>query len=256
MFSDIHIHTRHNRCASPEMTIPSILERAIEMNIDQVGLVVHFHPDDDSTVFHQAAREIEEARGAFPGQVLLGAEIDLMDQDGATSWRDELLGTVDYVLLAMGHTQMAWVQADVSLDPETFLIRQTESLLTALGSIPTTAVAHPYIYGALHKQSPVLAHALRPHLLPASLVRELAAGLIDGGIVFEYHCRDLLIRPQNLGGAAFVTSYAAFLDFLRELGVRFIAGSDAHYLDQIGRSAHAPAWAQNPLPVPAQELHG
>ena len=259
MLSDYHIHTRHNRCASPEMTVASVLERAGETGLDQVGLVVHFHPGDDPALFDRVRAEIAAARSGGPGgpsQVLLGAEIDLMDQNGATSWREELSGRVDYVLLAMGHTQMAWVQADLSLDPETFLIRQTEGLLKALDTVPVTALAHPYIYGALHRQSPELAYALRPHRLPEELVRSLAARLVDGGVVFEYHCRDLLIRPQNLGGAAFVSSYAAFLDALRELGVRFIAGSDAHYLDQVGRSAHAPAWAQNPLPVHPQELHG
>jgi histidinol phosphatase-like PHP family hydrolase len=236
------------------MTVPAVLGHAAAAGLQDVGLVLHFHPGDDPAAFYSLREEIDGARRTFPGRIFLGAEIDLTDDSGATSWANRLAPAVDYVLLAMGHTQMPWVRTDLDQAPAAFLIRQTEGLLKALRTVPVTAVAHPYIYGALYRQSPGLAYALRPHRIPRDLVGELARCLVDGGIPFEYHCRDLLIRPQNLGGEAFVSSYTEFLENLRGLGVRFIPGSDAHYLDQIGRSAHAPSWAQNSLPV-LQDLH-
>jgi histidinol phosphatase-like PHP family hydrolase len=227
------------------MTVPAVLRRAAACGITQAGLVVHFHPGDDPRLFDTVREEIESSVSDFPGQILLGAEIDIMDQAGTTSWSDDLAGMTDYVLLAMGHTQMPWVRPDLSLPPRRFLEAETTGLMAALDRVPATVVAHPYIYGSLHRSMPGLAYSLRPHEIPDSLVSELAAKLVDSGIRFEYHCRDLLIRPWNLGGGQFTASYGIFLDSLRSLGVNFVAGSDAHYLDQIGRSANAPDWAQN-----------
>lgn len=231
------------------MTVSAVLARAAQVGLNDVGLVLHHHPGDDLNAFSLLREEIELARDTFPGRVLLGAEIDLIDNGGHTSFVDGLAAKVDYILLAMGHTQLPWVRTELNHDAQSFLIGQTEGILKAIGSVPVTGLAHPYIYGALHRQNAKLAHALRPHLLPRDLVEELSARLVDGGIVFEYHCRDLLIRPQNLGGEPFVSSYAAFLEALRGHGVTFAPGSDAHYLDQIGRSARAPLWAHQTLPV-------
>ncbi len=243
--SDFHIHLHHSPCTSKEMTPGNILRKASEVGLSRVGLVNHLHPDTPLALFDMAREEIALVREAFSGTVLMGGEAELLDQNGSTTLTGECYEHVDYILLAMGHTQLPWVKLNTDLAPEAFLIKETESLLKAISGHRVDIVAHPYIYGFLFKDAPKLAQGLRPHKIPADLIDALAKALIKNNTRMEFHCRDLIIRPERLGGDSFVRSYMRLLGQLREKGVLFTAGSDAHYLDQIGRTIHAPSWANS-----------
>lgn len=247
MTVDYHIHLHYSPCASPQMTAAAILEKAAELGIDQAGLVTHVHPHTDLAVFRQAREEIASAAAAFPGTVLLGAEAELLDQQGGHTVSEDLRSRVDYVMLAVGHVQLPWVQVDFSGSGEAFLARETESILKALDQNKVDILTHPFIYTSLYQQAPHLLGKLWPHRLPPDLVAALGRRLREGDTACEFHCRDLLIRPERLGGTGFVRSYLEFLEALRQHGVRFVPGSDAHFLDQIGRARNAPAWAQGQL---------
>jgi histidinol phosphatase-like PHP family hydrolase len=254
MMVDYHIHLHYSPCASPQMTAAAILEKAAGLGIDCVGLVSHVHPQTDLEVFRQAREEISCAAAAFPGTVLLGAEAEMLDQQGGSTLSEVLRGKVDYVMLAVGHVHLPWVRADFTGSGESFLVRETESLLKALNKNKVEILTHPFIYSNLYKIAPNLIGQLWPHRLPLDLVDALARQLCQESTAWEFHCRDLLIRPERLGGDSFVRSYMELLNGLRERGVHFVPGSDAHFLDQIGRAEKAPSWAQGRLPHnPIQE---
>lgn len=240
---DCHIHLHHSACTADEMTVAAILDQCDAVGLGRVGLVDHLHPATDLEIFREARAEMEACPKAA-GRALLGLEADLLDQRGGTSMCPEAASMADYTMLAMGHTQLPWVRLDLSLSPERFLIAEAESLLLALEVHNFDLIAHPFIYALLYREQPLLANSLRPHLLPASLQEALAAALVRGATSLELHCRDVLIRPENVGGAAFVESYNTLLLTLREMGVSFLVGSDAHRLAQIGRTALAPAWTR------------
>jgi histidinol phosphatase-like PHP family hydrolase len=231
------------------MTAEAIMAKAREAGLVEIGVVEHLHPGTDGQIFAAARQEIDEARTAFPGRVLLGIEAELLDSRGTTTMRapGELEAVADYVMMAMGHTQLHWVEKPRTDNPDSFIAGEARALLTALAAQRVDLVAHPFIYGSLHRTHQELAFALRPHRLEAALRRDLAQCLVDKDISLEYHCRELVIRPQNLGGEDFVSSWLELMTYFLDQGVRFVPGSDAHYLEQIGRARKAPLWACNYL---------
>ena len=254
IYNDYHIHLHHSPCTSAEMTAPAILEKAEACGLTEVGLVNHLHPHTNLDIFIQARTEIESLAGPTRVMFRLGAEIELLDQKGHTTNRPDLYRSVDYVLLAMGHIQLPWVKIDLSPSPEVFLARECESLLTALDVGNIDVVAHPFIYTAMHRIAPHLIGKLWPDRIPVDLLEVLAVKLKDTGVALEFHCRDLWVRPENLGGEPFVRSYLELLRFFQERDVDFVAGSDAHYLDQVGRSKLAPPVFQRGLGLSGKEV--
>lgn len=240
---DCHIHLHYSPCTSEEMTVEAIARRCDEIGIQQAGLINHLHPSTPEAVFVEARREIVASQISTP-HFYMGLEADILDQRGNTSLKPGFFDLVDFTMLAMGHVQLPWVHFDLMLKPERFLIVEVESLICALESQRVDIVVHPFIYALMYKFNKSLAYSLRPHKLPSSLVSDLAHLLVEKNIYFEYHCRDLVIRPQNLGGQDFVASYNNFMLVLYGMGVKFISGSDAHRLDQIGRTKFAPAWSK------------
>jgi len=245
--ADYHVHLRRSPCTANEMTAVAVLKEASDIALEEVGLINHLHPVTDLEIFREGREEVNAADGTRPDKVLYGAEIDLLDQKGSTSYRPDVREYVDFVTLAPGHHQLKWVRSDLTLPPAEFLIRETQSIVAALSREHFDILVHPYIYVAFPKLAPHYVGSLRPGDLPGSLVDRLAAVLIENGTTVEYHCRDIIVRPQTLGGEPFVKSYMTLLDALRAQGVRFVTGSDAHRLDQIPRSRAAPEWARNPL---------
>ena len=245
--ADYHVHLRRSPCTAKEMTAEATLQAASDIGLQEVGLINHLHPVTELAIFREGREELGVANGSRPETVLYGAEIDLLDQEGSTSYREEVREHVDFLTLAPGHQQLEWVHSDLTLPPAEFLIRETQSIIKALSRERFDILVHPYIYVAFPKLAPHYVGPLRPGDLPASLVEELAAILVENGTACEYHCRDIVVRPQSLGGESFVKSYMTLLDALRAQGVRFVTGSDAHRLDQIPRSRAAPDWARNSL---------
>ena len=248
---DYHIHMHHSPCTHGEMTAAAIFAKATDVGLEEIGVVEHLHPNTDRRIFAAARKEIDGARETFCGRVLQGIEAELLDSQGRTSIREheDLHEVADYVMLAMGHTQLNWVEPPKTSNPNSFITAEANSLLLALVKIRVDMVAHPFIYGSLYRTHPELTYALRPHRLEAALRRDLAQCLVDRNTALEYHCRDLIVRPQNLGGEDFVSSWLELMSYFREHGVTFVSGSDAHYLNQIGRTRMAPHWACNHLRI-------
>ncbi|WP_167525508.1 hypothetical protein [Roseomonas genomospecies 6] len=249
MRADYHIHLHHSPCTADEMTVDAVVAEAGRCGLEEIGLIDHLHPNTESAIFRQARSEITGLGGEFSGRILLGAELDLLDQDGNTTFRPDVAEAVDFLSLGMGHYQLGWVTADLTQPPDRFLEREAESLIRALERHRVSVVVHPFIYVAFPKLAPHYVGALWPDRLPPALIDTLADVLIARNTAMEFHCRDLIHIPQRLGGEPFVTSYMALLDVLREKGVHFVSGSDAHRLNQIHRSAEAPDWARNRLPI-------
>ncbi|MBF0166147.1 MAG: hypothetical protein HQL45_00840 [Alphaproteobacteria bacterium] len=250
--ADYHIHLHHSPCTADEMTANAILAEAGSHGLHEVGLVNHLHPSTALEIFKDSREEINQARHLFSGQIFLGAELDLLDQSGNTSFREDIRSLVDYVTLAMGHYQLEWVSGDFTLEPDQFLMRELSSLMRALSQIKVDLLVHPFIYSAFPKLAPHYVGKLLPGNLPGQLIKELAEQLKAEKTAVEFHCRDLFVRPEGLGGARFVESYMVFLEKLRGHGVAFVQGSDAHRLNQIGRTKAAPAWAAGLLRASSQ----
>ncbi len=244
---DYHIHLHHSPCTANEMEVPAILEEATRHGLEEIGLVNHLHPNTSLDVFRKSRQEIDAHRSRFKGKIWLGAELDLLDQEGHTTFCPDILGLVDYLTLGPGHYQLEWVKADFTVPPAEFLEREARSLIAALRSQRVDLVVHPFIYVAFPKLAPHYVGALHPGDLPETLLRELAQALLARETAVEFHCRDLIVRPEGLGGAPFVASYEKFLSKLREFGVSFVQGSDAHRLNQIGRTFAAPDWSARRL---------
>ena len=231
------------------MTAEAIFEVAREENLCGLGLINHVHPDTPSSMFDQSREEIEVNKSGFDGRVLLGAELDLLNHNGDTTYAEWVTEKVDFITLGIGHYQLDWVEANFEVSPEVFLIAETEALISALRRYPIDIVVHPYIYVAFPKLAPHFMGKLFPGDIPRKLVDELAQSLLKNGTYMEYHCRDIVVRPERLGGRPFVDSYFSLMNTLRERGVPFVAGSDSHRLNQIHRINAAPKWAREQIPI-------
>jgi len=244
---DYHIHIHYSPCTSKEMSPMNVIAKAKEKSIHKIGLVNHLHPVTKIKDFQHIRKSVDEAAYTFKGDALLGAEAEVLDQKGASTIHEDIREYVDYVMLATGHYHLPWTEVDIKLPAATFLAREMESVLMILERHRVDVLAHPFLYATLHKVAPEMLAKLRPHELPHDMLESFAKKLKKDNIFLEYHCRDMLFRPERLGGEKFLHSYNEFISIMRQFGVLFVPGSDAHYLDQIGRTQYAPKWAHNEI---------
>jgi histidinol phosphatase-like PHP family hydrolase len=244
---DYHVHLHHSPCTAKEMKASSIVGEAERLGLQELGMINHMHPDTKMSVFEQSREEVDAQRESFTGKLLLGCEVDLINQKGETCFHPNIRSHVDYVTLGMGHYQLEWVEADFSVSWQTYLNREAESLLRALEENHYNIVVHPFISTALNKYAPHYVGQLHLDAISLNLLDKLADVMLERGTAVEFHCREIFVCPERLGGTIFIQSFFRFLDFLRDKGVKVVAGSDAHKLFQMERINNAPSWAVRPL---------
>ena len=194
--SDLHIHSRFSDGVE---TIGAIVERAVQLKLEVIGLTDHFWPSIGSNqggigLIRERREAIEAARADFPRiRVLDGAEIDIMSD-----------GTFSQV--AGGHEQFDLVIGSVHWGCDSS--RWASAVVGASRRGVMHILGHFDGYLSTYRQA------------DGEIV---AAALAENEVAVELNSR---YPPDNLD----------FFETARDQGCRFTLGSDAHWLNGVGRT--------------------
>jgi len=144
---DLHIHTKYCPCAKKEMTIKSIVEKALERRLRTIGFVLHSYPIAEQGVekikIYERAREEIETFSDVDLQIFLGAEVDCINSSGALLAGREIAKRVDYILAAPSHYHLSFVNKPPQDKKEKFYYHN-RTVLNLLDNPFVSAIAHPY----------------------------------------------------------------------------------------------------------------
>jgi histidinol phosphatase-like PHP family hydrolase len=242
--SDSHIHTIYSGHSGPEMFIPAVMHHVAALRLRRAVILEHvptldseayLKPGkwlagrDDRAVVSALAAELAPRRAIYPDtRFLLGVEVDAdpVKADGSLMLAD--LSGVDYVLAAThvlpGGGEF-WF--DRPLIPEAELPAVQTRWLDWLGRV----ARHPEVDALAHPACELAACRLAEDFSPnfRRKFHPVAEAMAANTVAFELNEAALnRLSPREILG------YAELVRMVRECGVRFTAGSDAHRGAQLG----------------------
>ena len=244
---DLHVHTFHSYCASPQMTLEAIAKKAMETGLSVVGLADHFWLDRDRgcrpAVAHILLTRNELVSRQGPVRFLLGAESDCSPSRGAAG--GEELSQLDYAVGSYHFAEVRENEAPMPLTADALGIMLAEGFRSIVEAPHIRVAGHPLhiprrIYRAMNDSIRTnLAGVYRTAIDSALPHLKTAA---RRGVAIEMNVRALFprIRP------AMFSFYAAAL----KAGCQFSLTCDAHrpgemdarvdlaaYADELGLSS-------------------
>ncbi len=206
----------------------AIAGRALEMNLESIGITDH--PHQDGLDWHHDELASFRERCAAPLRIYIGAELEVI-APGRLVIDLAKLPLADYLLAAPSHYEIeSDPPVDDLRDPRQWAKRLQRDFQWVLGS-GASGVAHPFYVFNLIAGYPE--HIGLPHVgevmerLDIDVLRHVMAGMEREGIALELSRR--------------VNSHPTFEEFMgilygmaKEIGVLFFTGSDAHKIDAVG----------------------
>ena len=242
---DCHIHTIYSGHSGAEMFVPAVMHHAAAMKL-RLAVILEHTPIIDSEAYLKPGRwlagrgdrsaveaiaaELGPRRTIFPEtRFLLGAEVDAdpVALDGSLTLED--LSGVDYVLAAThvlpGGGEFWFDRPTI---PEEELAAAQARWLDWLGRVArhpaVDALAHPACEMAACRLAEGFGPGFRRKFAP------VAEAMAENSVAFELNEAAIgRLPPKEAMG------YAELVRTVRECGVRFTPGSDAHRGPQLGR---------------------
>jgi len=223
--SDLHVHSYHSYCASPEMTLAAIAIKAVETGLATVGISDHIWLDLERgcrpAVAHILNTRKELEGLPTPVRFLLGAEADCTPGRGAAGG-DELR-LLDYAIGSYHFAEVRENEAPVPGTPEGLGLMLAEGFRAVVEAPHISVAGHPLhiprrIYRAMNDRVRAgLPQVYRTAVEAASGHLRTAA---SRGVAIELNARALFpkVRPAML----------PFFMSARRAGCRFSLTCDAH----------------------------
>ena len=223
------------------MTVSGAVRRCEELSLEAVGIVEHLNSDPKHPVECLEAL-VEEFRGVSSEvSLFVGAELDILDDQGAVSGSQEIkdrLG-LDYFLGAVHG-----LGKDVGSAAE-FIERYHALLMGVVEGCPfVDGLAHPWCVGRTLKARG-LVDEWGFGLIPERRREELVQALAHRRKAFELNVK---AQPDFADPA-----YREFVRSCREAGVKVMVASDAHSMERIGESRLVDEFLQG-LAFPAEQV--
>lgn len=247
--AEYHIHTNASWCAASAMTPAAIAAAARRLGVGVLGFADHLwltkpragRAADAARPATSRIMEIRPLLDVLPAggpHILLGAEADCAPALGIAG--GDTLAGLDYVVGAYHFSEIRTGRAPWPDTPESLARVMLEGFRSVVTAGHVRVAGHPFfipprVYHALPE-------GLREHLdvtfaLVAGGVAPLLEIARDAGIALELNAKALgpLHRP------ALAPVYRA----AKAAGCRFVLSSDAHRLEDVGKSATLTGWAKS-----------
>ena len=259
MKADYHVHYYIDSCAADEMTFPNIEKKALELGLDEISVLKHHSrrmPNGEAAWVcwkrvkpEEWQRYLDEYAAYRPEKLVIhsGVESELCSEDGEINISDEEAAKIDMIALSVHYMpDLAGLKMDFLLYPDLNfcpaqnndegrreLARWREKAAAFGAENAIKGLVNGYCNAIrAHKKVRTLSH-MYDGLLP------LRTYTFDVDGVGEKRCiqlfeplfavtRDNEVRWELTGGAV---PFAGILRRADEMGVRFIATADAHFLD-------------------------
>ena len=231
---DLHVHTRpHSPDAHWRATLPAMLKQAAKNGVWTVGLANHYFPTTPFGIFQDQRRQL--ARQAPAGmRVLVGAEVCVLDRQGSLILAADEATQLDFVLAGPHHFKQRWVEQPPLGDAAAFIDHQHRMLLGAVRHPLVDGLAHPWVINIQHaarrwgfSAGAFIAAWEERHFAELGEAAQTHQTAIEIGMGIH-----LMAEHQ---GRPFWQKYVRGLQILRECGVKFYFGSDAHHRHIIAR---------------------
>jgi histidinol phosphatase-like PHP family hydrolase len=210
-----------------------MLKTAAQNGVWTVGLANHYFPTTRFEMFQKLRQEAPPKTP--PGmQVLVGAELCVLDATGSLRLTPPEAAQLDFVLAGPHHFTQRWVEKPPVGSAAVFVAHQHQALLAA--------ACHPLVHGLAHPW--VINVQDAPRRWDFSLAQFLAVWGEDhfaelGQVAHQHHTAleigmgiHLMAQHQ---GEAFWRKYRRGLQAARTAGAKFYFGSDAHHRHVIAR---------------------
>jgi len=229
---DYHLHPYHVGCGAPAMTIPAIFRRAEQIGLTSIGVTDHFYGPEDFAAHEQIRRDIEATPTTV--EVFFGVEVTCTDRSTPVSYREE------------DREQIGWQYAvagphgpDIEKYKLNALIdRQVALQLRFIRDPLIDVLVHPWWFSqGVFEELGYPWFGEDFSVVPASLHREIARAAVEHGTAIEVNAGAIFCNPHY--SDRFKDQYRDYLAILNEEGVSFSVCSDAHRLNELGRSRAA-----------------
>lgn len=233
-FHDMHVHTRpHSPDAHWRATLPAMLKQAARNEVRMIGLANHYFPDTNFATFRKLRHQVEKKAPAGMN-VLVGAELCLLDTAGTINLSRPEARQLDFVLAGPHHFRQRWVEPPPVGSAVEFVQHQHHSLLNAVQNPLVNGLVHPWVISLHHAWQ-------RWHFSPAEFLAiwtedyfaELGEAARDHNTALEIGMGIHWMAQHQ--GDAFWQQYARGLQAARISGAKFFFGSDAHHLFVVAR---------------------
>ncbi len=201
------------------MRIPAIVDQCFDRAIRYLGITDHIHPHTDPRILRDTRLEVARVQGAV--EVFLGCEAEVMDVGRHTA-TDEMVRELDFICVSANHFHLPWIAQPEgeSLDAVARHFLRTFSYACSLEF--ADVIAHPLV---------VFPGTFDPaclDLLRDDDLMEAIKHAKTNHIAVEISPRALM-RDQ-------IDFRLRFYRLCREAGLRFSVGTDAHSLENVGRT--------------------
>ncbi len=233
-FHDMHVHTRpHSPDAHWRATLPAMLKRAAKNGVSLIGLANHYFLNTKFEIFLKLREQVARKASADL-QVMVGAELCVLDTTGQIKLTEAEAKQLDFVLAGPHHFKQRWVEQPPHGDAEAFIAHQHQMLLGAARQPLVDGVAHPWV---INIQQALRRWGFSEEAFLAAWCEDFFAEL---GAVAKAHNTAIEIGMglhlmAEHQGEPFWQQYQRGLLAAKAAGAKFYFGSDAHHLFVVAR---------------------
>jgi histidinol phosphatase-like PHP family hydrolase len=217
---DLHVHTRLSMCAKREMRLGPILDACAERGVEYLGITDHIDAYVGPEILADTRRELAGLQK--PVNVFLGCEADVLSV-GRHVVTDEMRSTLGFIMVSANHFHDGAVAQPVGSSLEAIGRHFLDMFRYACSLEFADVVAHPLVVFPGTFDPTCLYMIKEPDL------RETVEIARANDVAMEISPR-ALVHDQ-------LEFRTRFLSMCKDAGLKFSIGSDAHSLENVGRTA-------------------
>jgi histidinol phosphatase-like PHP family hydrolase len=224
---DFHIHTNLSACGDARMTLEAVVRECERLGHRSIGIADHVnHPDH---VAKNAALLGEIRRLGTKVEVYFGTEVNYLPEFGGHPLTGRMKDEFGFQYAIGSHHNLYLPKG---AGPEEIVETQHRHHLLTCENPVMDVLGHPYRYlkGVLEACGRPPGDLLR--VMPERLVRELGRTAKETRTAVEINALSFLAAQPTQN--PYLDGYLALLEILKEEGVTFALGSDAHDVENLG----------------------
>lgn len=220
---NLHVHSRVSLCAKEGMDLPAIIQAAQRAGIEIIGLADHIdEPGDSRREALVLANRSLLAAVESPVRVLVGTETTVVSV-GRPAASEHTRQSLDFVSASVNHYHLPNVEHPAERTPSGYASHHLEMMRAAVECPYVDIIVHPFWHPivTVPDQREVLAAYDREEM------RRTLELMARRGVRME-------LNPGHVArGPDF---FAEVVEMGRQVGLKFVVGTDAHRLQDIAYS--------------------
>ncbi len=227
--ADFHIHTFYQRCANETMTVPALIRRAEAIGLKKIAVTDHLNNFDRLERFEYIKSDIEKVQTDV--EVFFGVELNYISRSGGFAYNKKIHDDFGFKVV-IGGAHSSYTDSD---DPGEIIRIQDEIFMKTFENPLLDVLVHPFWFpgGEVKMRPPVFWENLI-QAIPDKLISRWAKASARNNCAVEANAKAVFFNSAY--SEKFKISYIDFLKRLAGEKALFVAGSDAHDINAMGKS--------------------